>query len=195
MLRVRNYSYAPYLEKEGRLICPLPAPPNIDPHREWYANLKPHERLFYHQTLASVRRCKRFIATSQIPKDALDFQLQSRYMHSREIFPELVDYVLQAETCSAMPTTFRVLRNTRDVKLEKPESIGHPLKIGKKYLAEYLIFHDNGVDLFCISLFLKGGTKEKISPHSVKLINSGPHTQLVNNGYSRQPADGNFFRY
>lgn len=139
MLRVRNYSYAPHLEREGRLICPLPSPPpNIEPNREWYANLKPYERLFYHQTLASVRASKRFVATSQIPKDSLDFQLQSRYVHSRENFPEVVDYVLQTETCSQMPQTFRVLRNTRDIKLEKPEKIGHPLKIGmyeivKKY--------------------------------------------------------------
>ncbi|XP_005174927.1 cilia- and flagella-associated protein 276 [Musca domestica] len=169
MLRVRNYSYAPHLEREGRLICPLPSPPNIDPNREWYANLKPYERLFYHQTLSSVRCSKRFVATSQIPKDSLDFQLQSRYVHSRENFPESVDYVLQTETCCPMPQTFRVLRNTRDVKVPTPDKMGHPLKIG--------------------------GIKEKLSPHSVKLINSGPHTQLVNNGYSRQPADGNFFRY
>lgn len=44
-------------------------------------------------------------------------------------------------------------------------------------------------------LFFEGGIQDKKSPHSVKLINSGPHSQLVNNGYSRQPADGNFFRY
>ncbi|XP_013112636.1 cilia- and flagella-associated protein 276 [Stomoxys calcitrans] len=169
MLRVRNYSYAPHLQREGRLICPLPSPPKVDSNGEWHANLKPCERLFYHQTLASARASKRFVATSQIPKDSLDFKLQSRYIHSREIFPELIDYVLQPETCCQMPQTFRVLRNTIDIKLPKPEKNGHPLKIG--------------------------GLKEKISPHSVKLINSGPHTQMVNNGYSRQPADGNFFRY
>ncbi|KAI8118674.1 hypothetical protein FF38_07087 [Lucilia cuprina] len=169
MLRVRNHSYAPYLEREGRLICPMPKPNNIESNKTWHANLKAHERLYYHQTLASVRGCKRFMATTKIPKDSLDFQLQSRYVHSRDYFPEKVDFVLQVETCQRFPQTFRVLRNTRDIPLEQPELIGHPLKIG--------------------------GLKEKLSPHSVKLINSGPHTQLVNNGYSRQPADGNFFRY
>lgn len=170
MLRIRNYSYAPHLEREGRLICPVPSPPNVDPYNpNWYVNLKPHERLFYHQTLSSVRQCKRFVPTSKIPKDSLDFKLQSRYIHSREYFSEMVDYVLQVETCQKVPNTFRVLRNTREIMVEPAEKMGHPLKIG--------------------------GIKEKFSPHSVKLINSGPHTQLVNNGYSRQPADGNFFRY
>ena len=131
MLRIRNYSYAPCLEREGRLICPMPTPPPVDPHKNWYANLKPYERLFYHQTLASVRTCKRFVATSKIPKDSLDFQLQSRYVHSRDYFPEKVDFVLQLETCQKFPQTFRVLRNTRDIKVEKPELMGHPLKIGK----------------------------------------------------------------
>lgn len=131
MLRIRNYSYTPCLEREGRLICPMPTPPAVDPHQNWYTNLKPYERLFYHQTLSSVRFCKRFVATSKVPKDSLDFQLQSRYVHSRDYFPEKVDFVLQRETCQKFPQTFRVLRNTRDIELEKPEFMGHPLKIGK----------------------------------------------------------------
>ncbi|KAI9585462.1 protein C1orf194 [Glossina fuscipes] len=169
MMRVRNYSYAPYLEREGEFACPMPKPPDLESRKEWYTGLKPHERLFYHQTLSSVRASKRFLPTNKIPKDSLDFRLQSRYIHSNEVFPERVDTVLQTETCSKTPQTFRVLRNTKDILVDKPELIGHPLRIG--------------------------GMREKISPHSVKLINSGPHTQLVNNGYSRQTADGNFFRY
>ncbi|KAL9924769.1 SR family splicing factor SC35 isoform 1-T2 [Glossina fuscipes fuscipes] len=189
MMRVRNYSYAPYLEREGEFACPMPKPPDLESRKEWYTGLKPYERLFYHQTLSSVRASKRFLPTNKIPKDSLDFRLQSRYIHSNEVFPERVDTVLQTETCSKTPQTFRVLRNTKDILVDKPELIGHPLRIGTKTdFRNLLLFHR-------IERFLLGGMREKISPHSVKLINSGPHTQLVNNGYSRQTADGNFFRY
>lgn len=40
-----------------------------------------------------------------------------------------------------------------------------------------------------------GGLVARNSPHSVKLINSAPHTHLTNPGYSRQTLDGNVFRY
>uniref|UniRef100_A0A1A9ZK83 Uncharacterized protein n=1 Tax=Glossina pallidipes TaxID=7398 RepID=A0A1A9ZK83_GLOPL len=53
MIRVRNYSYAPYLEREGEFACPMPKPPDLESRKEWYTGLKPHERLFYHQTLSS----------------------------------------------------------------------------------------------------------------------------------------------
>lgn len=130
MLRVRNYSYTPYLEREGHFVCPMPKPPKVEQNKLWHSNLNTHERLFYHQTLGSVRKSKRFSPSIKIPKDSLDFQLQSRYLHSREYFPEKVDFVLQIETCQLLPQTFRVLRNTRDIPLEKPEVMGHPLKIG-----------------------------------------------------------------
>lgn len=129
-IRKRNESFAPNLEREGVLICPLPTPPPVKENDPWYGNLKPFQRLYYHQTMASVRKCKRFIPTSLIPKDSLDLQLQSRYIHSAETFPDKVDMVMQVETCTKVPRTFRVLRNTIDVSIELPEEIGHPLKIG-----------------------------------------------------------------
>lgn len=128
--RKRNYSFAPNLEREGILVCPLPQPPPVQKNEVWYANLKPYERLYYHQTLCSVRKSKRFVPTTLIPKDSLDLQLQSRYIHSAETFPDKVDMVMQVETCTKVPKTFRVLRNTVDTTIELPEEIGHPLKIG-----------------------------------------------------------------
>ncbi|EDW04216.1 uncharacterized protein LOC6562338 [Drosophila grimshawi] len=184
---VRNDSYEPDLRKEGKYICPMPKPPSPPMGVEsWHAHLAPHERLFYHQTMSSVRYSKRFRATASIPKDSLDFQLQARYDHGRETFPEKVDAVLQRDTCGATPSwaapygqsevgsnarmnLFRVLRNTQVVRVKMQDSLGHPLIIG--------------------------GCKEKIHPSRVKLICSGVHTQLVNNGFSRQTSDGNFFRY
>ncbi|XP_036328107.1 uncharacterized protein C1orf194 homolog [Rhagoletis pomonella] len=180
-VRVRNVWYEPDLSPEGIYLCPMPQPPPVPKGVLWFTNLKPHERLFYHQTLNSVRKSKRFIATPEIPRDSLDFQLQARYDHSREVFPERVDTLLQRETCPYQRiegcgpdsivelATFRVLKNVKAVELPSSDQQDHPLKIG--------------------------GMKEKISPHSVKLINSGVHTQLVNNGFSRQTGDGNFFRY
>ncbi|ALC40044.1 CG5435 [Drosophila busckii] len=183
----RNESYEPDLRNEGTYICPMPRPPPPPMDGEtWFAHLPPHERLFYHQTMSSVRYSKRFRGNINIPKDSLDFQLQARYDHGRETFPDKIDAVLQRDTCCATTSwmaphgqkevganarlnLFRVLRNTRVVREKMPEVLGHPLRIG--------------------------GCKEKISPHSVKLICSGVHNQLVNNGFSRQTSDGNFFRY
>lgn len=73
--------------------------------------------------------------------------------------------VLQNETVGG--DTFRRIRNTRD--LSPVRAAGHPLVISS--------------------------LTEKISPHSIKLMNSGHHTPLTNPGYSRQQGDGNYFRY
>ncbi|XP_030564878.1 uncharacterized protein LOC115765454 [Drosophila novamexicana] len=184
---VKNDSFEPDLRKEGTYICPMPQPPpGPRGAQNWHGHLAPHERLFYHQTMSSVRYSKRFRCSVNIPKDSLDFQLQARYDHGRETFPEKIDAVLQRDTCPALTSwaaphgqkevgaisrmnLFRVLRNTRVARLKMEDALGHPLIIG--------------------------GIKEKIHPSSVKLICSGVHTQLVNNGFSRQTSDGNFFRY
>ncbi|EDW11401.1 hypothetical protein AWZ03_004159 [Drosophila navojoa] len=184
---VKNDSFEPDLRKEGTYICPFPRPPPPpNAFDKWHSHLSPHERLYYHRTMSSVRYSKRFRANPNIPKDSLDFQLQARYDHGRETFPENIDVVLQRDTCPALTSwaaphgqkevgsisrvnVFRVLRNTRIVAHKMEDTLGHPLVLG--------------------------GIKEKIHPSSVKLICSGVHTQLVNNGFSRQTSDGNFFRY
>lgn len=97
----------------------------------------------------------------------MDFVLSSQYHHGIELFPEKVDYVLQHETVGT--PTFRRIRNTRDLSPERKIPLGHPLQLG--------------------------GITKKISPHNVKLMNSGHHTPLTNPGYSRQKGDGNFYRY
>uniref|UniRef100_A0A1B0GL18 Uncharacterized protein n=1 Tax=Lutzomyia longipalpis TaxID=7200 RepID=A0A1B0GL18_LUTLO len=101
------------------------------------------------------------------PKDALDMVLTSRYNHSDHLWHTKSEIHIQPETCGER--TFRRLRNSVDSPAPKTERLGHPL---------------------CI-----GGITERISPHSVKLIHSGPHTPLTNPGYSRQTSDGNFFNY
>lgn len=54
--RVRNLANIPFIEKEGAFIKPLPTPPNINDDRIWFDGMDPNTRLFYHQTLNSVRR-------------------------------------------------------------------------------------------------------------------------------------------
>lgn len=112
----------------------------------WHGHLEPYQRLFYHQTMNSVRSSKRYRANPNIPKDTLDFSLQSRYDHTREAFPDKVDYVMQRETCRAISSwsapgaakeigsqlkSFRVLRNTRFIRRKQEDVLGHPLRIGK----------------------------------------------------------------
>lgn len=148
---VKNDAHEPDLRREGTYICQFPQPPpppkGID---KWAQVLPPHERLYYNQTMSSVRYSKRFRASPNIPKDSLDFQLQSRYDHGRETFPEKVDAVLQRDTIvSPCPSSwqaehgqkevgsdtrmnlFRVLRNTKVIQVHVEPALGHPLRIGK----------------------------------------------------------------
>ncbi|KAH8267520.1 hypothetical protein KR018_012206, partial [Drosophila ironensis] len=198
----------PDLKKEGTYICEFPEPPTPEPHMyagNWWGHLEPYQRLYYHQTMNSVRSSKRYRANSNIPKDVLDYRLQSRYDHTREAFPDRVDYVMQNEsfsTCTsswaspgaakevgAQPKSFRVMRNTRFIRKKEEDALGHPLRIGGWHL---LILR---IRISLTIAIPPGGCKQKIHPHSVQLICSGVHNQLVNNGFSRQTSDGNFFRY
>lgn len=146
---VKNDSFEPDLRKEGTYICPFPRPPPPpNAFDKWHSHLSPHERLYYHRTMSSVRYSKRFRANPNIPKDSLDFQLQARYDHGRETFPENIDVVLQRDTCPALTSwaaphgqkevgsisrvnVFRVLRNTRIVAHKMEDTLGHPLVLGK----------------------------------------------------------------
>lgn len=80
------------------------------------------------------------------------------------------DLFRQKEDVMKQPdATFRRLRNTKDIYIKPPVYLSHPLH--------------------------KSGITERLSIHSVKLINSGPHSQITNHGFSRQNVDGNFFNY
>uniref|UniRef100_A0A023EH39 Uncharacterized protein n=1 Tax=Aedes albopictus TaxID=7160 RepID=A0A023EH39_AEDAL len=165
--RERNDDHIPNIDGEGCYMQELPAPPETHPSIRWSASLSPNERVFYHQTLSSARRAAKFVTTGPIPRDSLDINLASQYNHSDELFKGKNDVVMQEETVGQ--TTFRRLRNTRDLSPEKIIPLKHPLQIG--------------------------GLQEKASPNTVKLMNTGPHTPLTNPGYSRQSGDGNFFNY
>lgn len=167
-MKVRNYSYIPDLASEGNFSSTLQKPEKqARSDSSWHAGLTPHQRLYYHQTLGSVRRSRLYMENPNIPKDHLDFILESDYNHSKELFPNRGEMSVQNETLGKK--TFRVLRNQKTIPDKVVEKMGHPLKIG--------------------------GLKEKLSPFNAKQHNSGHHSQFTNNGYSRQPGNGNFFRY
>lgn len=79
-------------------------------------------------------------------------------------------FATKHEVCQTPETmgimTFRRLRNYKYTNEPLP---GHPLIIG--------------------------GIREHISPHSLKLMNTGPHTTLTNPGYKRQTEGGFFYNY
>ncbi|XP_035906891.1 protein C1orf194 [Anopheles stephensi] len=165
--RERNEEHIPFIDGEGSYRKTLPTPPEPHPSKRWSDSLPPNERVFYHQTLSSARRAAHFVNHGNIPVDSLDITLAAQYNHSDDLFLGKNDVVLQDETLGKR--TFRRLRNTRDLVPEKIIPLKHPL--------------------------LVGGLREKASPNSVKLMNTGPHTPLTNPGYSRQSGDGNFFNY
>lgn len=105
--------------------------------------------------------------TFSSPKDSLDVVLSSEYNHSDDLFNAKEKVFEQPEVNNKK--TFRRLRNTQDIFIKPPIYLSHPLK--------------------------KGGITERPSIHSVKLINSGTHSQITNHGFSRQSVDGNFFNY
>ncbi|XP_026479750.1 uncharacterized protein LOC113386218 [Ctenocephalides felis] len=182
--RVVNNDWRPHIRSEGVWIKELPGPPGC--LKPWYKGLPWHERLSNHHTLASIRQCAIFVP-KRVPLDSLDNKMMSNYNHSLELFPDPVDIVLQQDTISnvaelappcveygdnytnARGKPWRRLTNTRELKRERIIALGHPLQIA--------------------------GLKERMSPHQVKLMNSGHHSPLTNPGYSRQPADGTVFRY
>lgn len=126
---IRNTTFVPDLSEEGTFTKTLPEPIGAKSDAVWHEDLTPFERCFYHQTLNSTRRFAGFIPSSLIPKDSLEFILQSRYNHNLELFGDKVDTLLQKE--SVGEPSFRRIRNTVDQTPLKVEHMGHPLRLGK----------------------------------------------------------------
>lgn len=191
----RNLSYQPFIDGEGEFLKPLPRPPTApNADRLWYVGLPPHVRLNFHQTLNSTRRYAGFRKfPNKVPADSLDLVLQSQYQHNLELFADKVDIVLQPETVGRQ--TFRRIRNTKDLTFERVIPIGHPLIVGKLTASSDYWIRCLNFDLLLLFFFVSGGIQDRISPHSVKLMCSGPHSSQTNPGYSRQTGDGNVFNY
>ncbi|KAL1497694.1 hypothetical protein ABEB36_008612 [Hypothenemus hampei] len=194
---VRNTACVPYLDSEGVFTKPLTSTElEKDPCCE--RNLTPYERLYVHHTLASARKFAHFKPFENlIPKDDLDFILNSTFDESSDLFPNKIDIYIQPETQGVL--TWRRLRNTRDVTPDREQrasclihenantlsSSDQEVQSKRKIPYRYNFAHK----------LLIGGIAEKKHPSSVKLMNSSHHSPQTNAGYSRQPADGNFYQY
>lgn len=88
--QVRNLNYLPVIFEEGVFLKDLPMPPKAD-SEEWIQCISAHDRMFYHQTLASARKSANFKNFNHvIPQDSLDINLKSRYNHSEEVKPNFM---------------------------------------------------------------------------------------------------------
>lgn len=132
VLLARNVDHLPHISTEGTFRRPLPCPPIGDSNRRWFERVSPHDRLFYHQTLASARRSADFQPIFELPKDSLDLKMAAEYNHEQELFVSKSDVVLQAETLANAyeRQTFRRLRNSQDLKAKRIYALGHPLAVG-----------------------------------------------------------------
>lgn len=138
----RNFDHLPHISDEGNFRRPLPCPPIGNKNRRWFERLSPHDRMFYHQTLASARRAADFEPILEIPKDSLDLRMSAEYNHEQELFVSKSDVVLQRETLATAyeRQTFRRLRNSRDLIPKQIYALGHPLAVGKMSHFKLVIF-------------------------------------------------------
>ncbi|XP_031354574.1 protein C1orf194 [Photinus pyralis] len=179
--RVRNKGCVPYLHTEGTITKKFPAKFECD-------GLRPCDRLYAHQTLASTRRSAYFKPFSHlIPADSLDFLLVSSYNHNTDLFGEKVIPCLQMETLGN--TTWKRLRNTRDLDA-RPHPKSPPFSFSKLLSLQKEIEKYNNSHPVVI-----GGIRERDHLCHVKLMNSSHHAPQTNAGYCRQDRDGTFFQY
>jgi hypothetical protein len=115
--------------------------------------------------------------------------LTAKYDHSNDLFVGKNQVLVQKDT-DGQKTSKRRLKNTIDVYIRPPIPLGHPLKKG--IVLDVISIKDL---LDSMDLNISGGVTERMSIHGVKLMNTGPHSQQTNHGFSRQSGDGNFFNY
>ncbi|XP_012266579.2 protein CFAP276 [Athalia rosae] len=174
---VRNPYPVPDLGREGIWIArgPVVGSKVVPDDPKWYKRLKPHERLFAHHTLNSIRKDHRLVRT-KVPNDALDLALTSSYSHNLDMMVPKAYVHMQPETLDK--ETWRVLRNQIKVFTKLPPRMGENLYFdGSKTTME----KNSG-----------GGIKQRIHPSSLKLTIEGPHTDQTNPGFSRK-IDGTLY--
>ncbi|XP_033225065.1 uncharacterized protein LOC117178003 isoform X2 [Belonocnema kinseyi] len=204
VMLVRNPYPVPDVSREGNWIQDGPYLGKNIPasDRRWYTRLQPHERLFAHHTLNSVRKDSRFLRP-KVPTDALDYALSSVYEHCNDSFlPKMYTHI-QPETLGR--ETWRVLRNQIKTFSKAPSAFGHPLRhaSGQEEHTISEIKSKNGHTrpktshtreeskryserrAFSTTERKREGMR-KIHPSSLKLAIDGPHMDQTNAGYSRK---------
>lgn len=190
---VRNPYPVPDISREGNWILdgPYLGPSVSTCDKTWQAKLQPHERLFAHHTLTSIRKDHRLFRP-QVPTDSLDYALSSVYKHCKDTFVPKMYTRIQPESLGI--ETWRVLRNQIKTFIKPPPPLGHPLKkvngqteVKQKGRHTY---SGRGSELQETER-LKGEVR-RIHPSSLKLAIDGPHMDQTNAGYSRK-IDGTYY--
>ncbi|XP_043465479.1 protein C1orf194 isoform X2 [Leptopilina heterotoma] len=192
---VRNPYPVPDISREGNWILdgPYLGPSVSTDDKTWQAKLQPHERLFAHHTLTSIRKDHR-LYRPQVPTDSLDYALSSVYKHCEDTFVPKMYTRIQPETLGI--ETWRVLRNEIKTFIKPPPALGHPLKKVngqmevKKYKRGKAANSREDSNLQESEKLSK--QVRRIHPSSLKLAIDGPHTDQTNAGYSRK-IDGTYY--
>ncbi|XP_076658782.1 cilia- and flagella-associated protein 276 [Halictus rubicundus] len=174
---VRNPYPLPEVFREGDWIRQPVLGKKVFPQdRGWTANLKPHERLFAHHTLNSIRKDTRLLRL-KVPNDALDLTLTTIYVHNEDTLVPKVYVTMQPESLGKK--TWRVLKN----KIET-------------YRTPTLSAEDDEkrdeVSMLLEHCYRGPMPERRVHPSSVKLNITGPHSVQSNPGYSRK-IDGTFY--
>ncbi|XP_076672697.1 cilia- and flagella-associated protein 276 [Andrena cerasifolii] len=176
VITTRNPYPLPDLSSEGVWIRrPVLGSKVSAKDKGWSNKVKPHERLFAHHTLNSIRKDSRLVRL-QVPNDALDLALTTVYVHSQDTLVPKVYVPMQPEALGKK--TWRVLKNVIQVhqKSAFPGMEDDPVSSLLK-------------DAECY----RGPVPERRNhPSNVKLNITGPHSVQSNPGYSRK-IDGTFY--
>ncbi|XP_011300550.1 uncharacterized protein [Fopius arisanus] len=213
----RNPYPIPDISTEGFWLSdgPVFSKNRFEGDRDWSAKLEPHERLFTHQTLTSIRRDHRLVRP-QVPDDALDLALSAAYVHSEDTMVPKMYVSMQPESLNW--ETWRVLRNgmkkssTAVIKSKTGDSSGKVSATsrtpkgaprggargaGKGSGSKKPRIGDEDDDVLDkehrrVTYAAQMMAIERIHPSSLKLAIDGPHIGLTNPGYSRK-IDGTFY--
>ncbi|XP_051161224.1 cilia- and flagella-associated protein 276 [Leptopilina boulardi] len=193
---VRNPYPVPDISREGNWILdgPYLGQSVSTDDKTWQEKLQPHERLFAHHTLTSIRKDHRLFRP-QVPTDSLDYALSSVYKHCKDTFVPKMYTRIQPESLGI--ETWRVLRNEIKTFIKPPPPLGHPLKKVNgqeeiKHHKKVKNIHTGEESKLQETESLIRDKVRRIHPSSLKLAIDGPHMDQTNAGYSRK-IDGTYY--
>ncbi|XP_073980961.1 protein CFAP276 [Rhodnius prolixus] len=150
---------------------------------DWDKKVSVSERLYRHNTLASIR-WHRYLKAPCAPKDSLDFMLSTVYDHGLDTFPE-ENFIYMQPDNFGLPT-YKLLRNVRFVPEVRPardlQEDDQPGAMDAESQLPGTKWH--GIKI--------GGIGDRIDVNNVKLGLSSYHGPQSNAGFSRK-IDGTYY--
>ncbi|KAK2586508.1 hypothetical protein KPH14_011403 [Odynerus spinipes] len=188
---IRNPYPVPDVSREGFWTPrgPVLGDKVLPDYRDWDLQLSPHERLFAHHTLNSIRKDSRLVRP-QVPNDALDLALSSVYIHNKDTLVPKTYVPMQPETLGR--ETWRVLKNEIKIIPKKPKL---PIDQKRDVIVSGNIFEMSTKERalsHTMKCYRGPVIEQRNHPSSLKLAIEGPHLDQSNPGYSRK-IDGTFY--